>query len=502
MIASWERHCVSKFQDTEPISYRELVEFVERQALARDNPRYGRDEIFKEKSKDKADNTHTKNSKTRMTGNQMTYQQNTTLTTNANASHANSRDFSDSASMGSCAFCQLKKHTLKDCYSIQMTGSAAKRNFIYANNMCTHCGEHRSKDQDHQCLPSIKCRVCSSTSHITAFHPNKKNVVDRQGQHTNTSLQKPSWHGGQSDSTRTSPKSNQYSGNNNNTSDATKSTTKTGVSNKIDHISTKEQNTPMDFCHIVPARVYSLKDPSNKFRNNLSDNVSILAERDIQVDCDSADTTLQPKDDSSLCEKILRSLDREFIEGHLKGSKSFSRNEKKFLKKINNSIVLQDGHYYMKLPFISETDPVLPNNRNYTIQRLQGQQKRMKKDSKYQVDYLEYFEMMLQKGFAVKVPESELNHSKRFGHIWYIPHHGTYHPRKGKFRGVFDLPATYQGESLNQHLIQGPNLTGSIIGCLTRIRRAKVAIMCDIEQMFNQCKVYPEHQDYPRTVPG
>ena len=263
LIASWERHCVSKFQDTEPISFQELVEFVERQALARDNPRYGHDEIFKEKSKDKADDTHTKNSKTRMTGNQMTYRQNTTLTTNANASHANSQDFSDSASMGSCAFCQLKNHTLKDCYSIQMTGSATKKNFFYANNMCTRCGEHRCKDQDHQCLPNIKCRVCSSTSHITAFHPNKENVVDRQGQHTNTSPQKPSWHGGQS-STRTSPKSNQYSGNNNNTSDATKSTTKTGVSNKIDHISTKEQNTPMDFCHIVPARVYSLKDPSNK----------------------------------------------------------------------------------------------------------------------------------------------------------------------------------------------------------------------------------------------
>ena len=164
LIASWERHCVSKFQDTEPISFQELVEFVERQALARDNPRYGHDEIFKEKSKDKADNTHTKNSKTRMTGNQMTYRQNTTLTTNANASHANSQDFSDSASMGSCAFCQLKNHTLKDCYSIQMTGSATKKNFFYANNMCTRCGEHRCKDQDHQCLPKIKCRVCSSTS--------------------------------------------------------------------------------------------------------------------------------------------------------------------------------------------------------------------------------------------------------------------------------------------------------------------------------------------------
>ena len=75
-----------------------------------------------------------------------------------------------------------------------------------------------------------------------------------------------------------------------------------------------------------------------------------------------------------------------------------------------------------------------------------------------------------------------------------------YHPRKGKLRVVFDCGAEYKGVSLNSQLLQGPNLTSSLVGVLMRFRQEQVAIMADIKAMFHQVKVAEEHRDYLRFL--
>ena len=66
---------------------------------------------------------------------------------------------------------------------------------------------------------------------------------------------------------------------------------------------------------------------------------------------------------------------------------------------------------------------------------------------------------------------------------WYIPHHGIYNSNKpGKIRVVFDCSAKYQGTSLNDNLLQGPDLTNGLIGVLARFRKETIAIMCNIEK--------------------
>ena len=54
---------------------------------------------------------------------------------------------------------------------------------------------------------------------------------------------------------------------------------------------------------------------------------------------------------------------------------------------------------------------------------------------------------------------------------------------------VFDCSARYLGESLNDHLLQGPDLTSKLTGVLTRFREERVAFMADVEKMFYQVKV-------------
>ncbi|KAL6479012.1 hypothetical protein MHYP_G00124450 [Metynnis hypsauchen] len=81
--------------------------------------------------------------------------------------------------------------------------------------------------------------------------------------------------------------------------------------------------------------------------------------------------------------------------------------------------------------------------------------------------------------------------------VWYIPHHGVYHPKKpDKLRVLFDCSAKYRGISLNDTLLTGPDLINSLVGVLCRFRKERVAVICDIERMFHQFSVTPEVRNY------
>ena len=72
------------------------------------------------------------------------------------------------------------------------------------------------------------------------------------------------------------------------------------------------------------------------------------------------------------------------------------------------------------------------------------------------------------------------------GRVWYLPHHGVYHPLKPeKIRIVFDCSSEYRGRSINKELLGGPNLTNQIVGTLIKFRQDKVAFVTDIEKMFS-----------------
>ena len=101
---------------------------------------------------------------------------------------------------------------------------------------------------------------------------------------------------------------------------------------------------------------------------------------------------------------------------------------------------------------------------------------------------------MIKNYYAERAPKTN-------GRVWYIPHHGVYHPKKpDKIRVVFDCSAEFQEYSLNRHLLQGPNLTNTLIGVLSRFRQEAVAFMCDIEAMFHQVRVNEEHRDFLRFL--
>ena len=147
----------------------------------------------------------------------------------------------------------------------------------------------------------------------------------------------------------------------------------------------------------------------------------------------------------------------------------------------------EDHHYEIDLPF-RNSKVNLPDNSQQAINRLKWLEKRMRKKPKFNADYSKFMNSLLKGSYAERVPENEL--CKNYRKVWYIPHHGVYHPRKvDKFRVVFDCTATFNEISLSSLLLPEPNLVNNLVGVLLRFRSENIAIAGDIEKMFYQVRM-------------
>ncbi|KAJ8358213.1 hypothetical protein AAFF_G00022370 [Aldrovandia affinis] len=95
----------------------------------------------------------------------------------------------------------------------------------------------------------------------------------------------------------------------------------------------------------------------------------------------------------------------------------------------------------------------MPNNRALAEQRALNIKKKLQRDQSFQEDYVSFMGDVINKGYAVKVPDEEL--SRGDGKVWFIPHHGVYHPKKHKIRVVFDCGASYQEHHLTDNYCRG-----------------------------------------------
>ena len=174
-----------------------------------------------------------------------------------------------------------------------------------------------------------------------------------------------------------------------------------------------------------------------------------------------------------------------------------SVDDQQFMQIASSSVTLRDGHYYLPLP-LRDRDISMPNNYQMAEQRMLHLKRKFQKDQVYGSEYREFLSDIIRKGYAEKVPPEDLKSEN--GRLWYIPHHGVYHKRKKTLRVVFDCASTFKGASLNNVLLQGPDLANSLIGVLLRFRQEPVAIMADIESMFHQVRVNEEDRNLLRFL--
>ncbi|XP_068203597.1 uncharacterized protein [Palaemon carinicauda] len=165
-------------------------------------------------------------------------------------------------------------------------------------------------------------------------------------------------------------------------------------------------------------------------------------------------------------------------------------------KKWQKTFSLPMEDYQLPLPL--RTSKVnLVNNREQAVKRAQWQRKK-KLNPKYHEDYVEFVEKLVTEGYAYKVPEDQSYDEQP---AWYLPHHCVYLPKKpNKIRVVFDCSAKYRGSSLNDKLMQVPDMTYSLIGVLIRFRLERVTLMGDIKSMFYQPQIPEVQHKYPRFL--
>ena len=163
---------------------------------------------------------------------------------------------------------------------------------------------------------------------------------------------------------------------------------------------------------------------------------------------------------------------------------SLSNEDREVIKLWDANVRLEGGHYELPVPW--RPGMSFPNNIYVASNRLDSLLKNLTKRD-HTARYDQEIKKLLDQGYAELVPDPEILTGS---HVWYLPHHAVVTPKKpGKVRVVFDCAAKYRGESLNDKVFQGPDLNNKLVSVLLRFRENPVAIMADIEAMYNQVRI-------------
>ena len=192
------------------------------------------------------------------------------------------------------------------------------------------------------------------------------------------------------------------------------------------------------------------------------------------------------------CKEVLHILESDFIERKCEGQ-VMSQEDIQFMKIMKEETRIdEDGFYEMPLP-LKTNMPTLYDNKVMAEKRLQHLKKKLENNKELHNDYKTFIEMMISNKYAEEIPEASNDSTSR----WYLPHHAVRNPKKPtSLRIVFDCSAKYRGCSLNDCLLQGPDLLNSIVSVFCKFREHQIAFIGDVEKMFYRFKVKEEHRNY------
>ncbi|XP_078495514.1 uncharacterized protein LOC144750757 [Ciona intestinalis] len=189
--------------------------------------------------------------------------------------------------------------------------------------------------------------------------------------------------------------------------------------------------------------------------------------------------------------------DTDFGDGTGIFDKPNSREDRVAYEMMRNSVKHENGKFVLPLPWRENAED-LPDNKSMAEKRLGYLKKRLLKDTEMKQRYTATVQSYIDNGYAEEIPEAEIVTDRT---KWYLPHHPVINPKKpSKLRVVFDCAAKYRGSSLNDALMQGPDLVNGLVGVLTRFRKESVAVVADIEAMFHQIRVRPADCDALRFL--
>ena len=136
----------------------------------------------------------------------------------------------------------------------------------------------------------------------------------------------------------------------------------------------------------------------------------------------------------------------------------------------------------------------VPNNHSMAMRRLTLLEKSLNTKPELLQYVNERIATMVSKGYARALTPDELG--DQHDRVWYLPVFVTMNPNKTppKPRLVHDAAAEYQGASLNDCLLKGPDLITPLLGGIFRMRENRIAVAGDVMEMYYQVAVKKEDQ--------
>ncbi|XP_055910525.1 uncharacterized protein LOC129944888 [Eupeodes corollae] len=182
--------------------------------------------------------------------------------------------------------------------------------------------------------------------------------------------------------------------------------------------------------------------------------------------------------------------------------KPFS-NEDKFCEKLYTDTTTRnlDGSYTVKLPFkphLNISD--LGLSRSSAVLQFLRQEKRLLCDISLREEYNKVLNEYISLKHMTLRSKGELNLSTQH---FYLPHHAVVKPGSAstKVRVVFNASAsTNKGHSLNDFLCTGPALQNDLQTILLKWRQYPYVFNSDIEKMYRQIHVHPDHHRFQRII--
>ena len=180
--------------------------------------------------------------------------------------------------------------------------------------------------------------------------------------------------------------------------------------------------------------------------------------------------------------------------------KSLSKDDRNILKITEQGIHRTDkGHY--EIPLLLRNKKVnMPNNKDLALWCLKKLKRRFesKHGTTFRKDYVAFMQDIIDNWYSDPVLHDANLEDQAKSNIWYIPHHVVFHPKKNKIHVVFDCATEFQGQPLNNQLLQGLDMTNNLTGVLCRFRQEPVAVTN--KGMFYQFKVNEKHRDLLRFL--
>ena len=167
------------------------------------------------------------------------------------------------------------------------------------------------------------------------------------------------------------------------------------------------------------------------------------------------------------------------------------------IRTAENSLKWTGERYEVSIPW--RIDPSkLPNNYKMALNRLQSTEKKLLKDSELFCAYRNVISSYIDKGYISKVDRQQDSTSNQ----WLLPHFPILRPEKRttKVRIVFDASAKCDNICLNDFILAGPKLQCDLVNVLLRFRKGKVALVCDVAEMYMQIKIAEKDRQFVRFL--